>query len=340
MANQTRQLAELLSVAGAEVVVVATTPPYRPAWVARLRGFRALLRLAQYAGQLWQAAGGVQVLHLMANSGWSWHLFAMPAIWICSLRRVPVVVNYRGGEAASFLQNSAGWVRWSMRRAAALVVPSGFLEAIFRSHGMAASVLPNIVDLDRFAPAPGRVPGLHIIVTRNLEPIYDNASALLALAQLRQRVPAATMTIAGSGPEEGRLKRLAVRLELNDAVRFAGRLDREEIAVLYRSADVSLNPSLVDNMPNSLLEALASGVPVVSSDVGGVPYMVKHEHDAMLVPAGSPDRMAEAIARIFEDSTLRNRLVAAGLETARRHSWQRVAPVLARIYSLALEHGK
>ena len=316
---------------------MATTPPYRPAWTARWRGLRALVRLFQYLGRLWQASGQVQLMHLMANSGWSWHLFAAPAIWIAAMRGVPVVVNYRGGEAETFLRSSARWVRWSMRRAAALAVPSGFLDAIFRSHGMTPRVLPNIVDLDRYAPATDRVPGRHVIVTRNLEPIYDNASALRALAQLRRLVPDATMTIAGSGPEEGALKRLAGKLGVSDAVRFAGQLDREQMAVLYRSADVVLNPSRVDNMPNSLLEALASGVPVVSTNVGGVPYMVEHGLTALLVPAGEPERMAEAIAQLLQDGALRSRLVEAGRAKVRGHAWPQVASTLTDIYVQALE---
>ncbi len=277
----------------------------------------------------------------MANSGWSWHLFAAPAIWVAAARRVPVVVNYRGGEAATFLARSHGLVRWSMRRAATLIVPSGFLQQIFDRHAMPASVVPNIVDLDRFRPqADGEAIALHVVVARNLEPIYDNASALRALALLRKALPQASMTVAGSGPEAAMLQRLAQELGIAGAVRFAGRLDRDEMAQLYRTADVVLNPSLVDNMPNSLLEAMACGVPVVSTDVGGVPFVVQHGETALLVPAGDAAAMAAALRRILTERALRRQLSAAGLREVQRYAWDQVAPLLAGVYRNAAARRK
>ena len=108
MANQTRQLARLLEAEGCSVTVVRTNAPYRPAWIGRVRGVRALFRLVPYIISLWRAMRGQSDLaHVMANSGWAWHLFAAPAIRIAALRGVPVVVNYRGGEAAPFLAAGA-----------------------------------------------------------------------------------------------------------------------------------------------------------------------------------------------------------------------------------------
>jgi hypothetical protein len=111
MSNQTRQLAQLLAESGLIVDMVRTNVPYRPGWVARLRGVRAVFRLVPYFVHLWHCAGRVELVHVMANSGWAWHLFAAPAIWISSFRGVPVVVNYRGGEASAFLKRSARTVK-------------------------------------------------------------------------------------------------------------------------------------------------------------------------------------------------------------------------------------
>ena len=110
MANQTRQLGELLVKEGAQVTLVRVNAPYRPRWIGRLRGVRAFFRLVPYVFDLWRAAGRVDLFHVMANSGWSWHLFAAPAVWVARLRGVPCVVNYRGGEADSFLDRSASSV--------------------------------------------------------------------------------------------------------------------------------------------------------------------------------------------------------------------------------------
>jgi len=116
MANQTRQLARLLEQERITVEIVQVNAPYRPRWVASLRGVRALFRFVPFLVRLWDAAGKVQLFHVMANSGWAWHLFAAPAIWIAWLRHVPVVVNYRGGAAEEFFSRSSFWIAPTMRR--------------------------------------------------------------------------------------------------------------------------------------------------------------------------------------------------------------------------------
>jgi hypothetical protein len=158
---------------------------------------RAAFRLLPYLLALWRAAGQAQVLHVMANSGWSWHLFAAPAIWVARWRGVPVVVNYRGGEAAGFLATSRRSVAWSLRHAAWLIVPSGFLQQVFGRHGLAAHIVPNVVDLQRFHPlaqvtgdAALRPREPQLMVSRNIEPIYDNGTALRAFALTCEADPA------------------------------------------------------------------------------------------------------------------------------------------------------
>jgi glycosyltransferase involved in cell wall biosynthesis len=335
MANQTRQLARLLEGDGMAVEIVQVNPPYRPAWVERLHVVRAAFRLLPYLLRLYRCAGRVDLLHVMANSGWAWHLFAAPAVWIGRLRGIPVIVNYRGGEARTFLAREATWVRPTLRRATALIVPSGFLEEIFAGVGVPAEIVPNIIDLARFRPDPSRPPGHHAIVTRNLEDIYDIPTALRAFNDVRRRHPDATLTVAGSGPALPALEALARELGVADAVRFTGRLDNERIAELYRSADLLVNPSTVDNMPISLLEAMASGIPIVSTDVGGIPHIVENGKSALLVPARDPAAMAAAILRVFDDRGLAAALRTAGLAAAEAYSWPRVRPLLFDAYARA-----
>jgi len=340
MAQQTRQLAELLRSAGATVDLIATNAAYRPAWAGRVPVLRAGLRLLAYLGSLWAGAGRAQLLHVMANSGWSWHLFAVPAIWVAWCRGVPVVINYRGGGAADFLATRQAQVRFSMQRAAALIVPSGFLVDVFKRFGMPAEVVPNILDLARFRPAhtagqAGQA-RTQVIVPRHLEPIYDNATAIRAFALLHQNRPSARLTIAGSGPEAGRLQALVADLGLAGAVRFTGTLDREGMAALYAAADVCVNPSLTDNSPNSVLESMAAGVPVVSTNVGGVPYIVQDGHNGLLVPPGDPQAMAQALERVLGDAALWQRLSAAGRLDVQRFAWPQVAERLLGVYRRAL----
>jgi glycosyltransferase involved in cell wall biosynthesis len=337
MANQTRQLAELLTAAGATVTTVQVNAPYRPAWVGRMPVLRSMFRLFPYLINLWHAAGKVDVFHIMANSGWSWHLFAAPAVWVARSRGVPVVINYRGGEAAEFLKGAGAVVRFTMRRTQALVVPSGFLQGVFASFGMAASIVPNIIDLSRFAPRdPVRAAAPHLVVARNLEPLYDNLTAIRAFQRVQASFPQARLTIAGSGPQAQSLRQAAQDMGLAQAVQFAGRLERDAMAALYRSADLMLNPSLADNMPNSVLEAWASGVPVVSTNVGGIPYLAQDGVTASLVPPADAPAMAQACIALLSDPALWQQRAQAGLQQAQRYTWRRVQPVLGDVYRRAI----
>jgi len=336
MANQTRQLARLLDEAGLTVELVQVNRPLRPEWLERLRWLRAGFRLIPYVISLWRCAGRVDVMHVMANSGWAWHLHATPAIWIGHVRGVPVIVNYRGGEADAFLARRSAWVRFTIRRAFAVIVPSAFLEAVFRRYEVATEIVPNIIDLSRFRPEPARPAGHHLIVTRNLEDLYDIGTALRAFAQVARTFPDATLTVAGSGPRLPELERLAADLGVTSRVRFTGRLDNERIAELYRQADLLLNPSTADNMPISLLEGMASGVPIVSTDVGGIPFLVEDRTSALLVPPRDPSRMAVTAIELLSRPELARQLRTAGLELASRFTWSQVQPLLFAVYARAL----
>jgi glycosyltransferase involved in cell wall biosynthesis len=269
----------------------------------------------------------------MANSGWAWHLFAAPAIWMASRRRIPVVVNYRGGDADAFFARSFARVRPALARASAIVVPSSFLCAVFEKYGFRAGIVPNIVNLDAFRPAEVMPTTPHLIVTRHLEPIYDIASALRAFAIVVDRHADARLTVVGSGPDREKLGQLASDLGIATRVEFTGPLENSRLPALYRTATVAVNPSLVDNFPISLLEAMASGVPIVSTNVGGIPHLVKHEATALLVPPSHPAALANAVLRVLDDPGLATELRCAGLNEVQGYAWPRVRSKLFDVYA-------
>jgi glycosyltransferase involved in cell wall biosynthesis len=337
MANQCEQLVRLLARDGVAVELVRNNAPYSPAWVGQLPVLRAGFRLLPYLWRLWRAAGRAQVLHVFANSGWAWHLFAAPALWLARWRGVPAIVNYRGGHADSFIAAAPRHVLKSLQGATLRVTPSPFLQRVFAKYGLAAEVVPNIIDLSRFEPVPARPFGAapRLLVARNLEPIYDIATAIRALGVVRQSFAAATLTVAGSGPELERLKALVTELALDGAVRFTGRVENSDMPRLYAQADCVVNPSTVDNMPISLLEAFASGLPVVSTDAGGIPDMLENGVCGLLVPVGDAQAMGQQVCRVLQDPALAARLVAAGRAEAEKYAWPRVRQLWLDAYRRA-----
>ncbi len=301
MANQLVQLCNLLEKEGLEVSVVQANAPCKPAFLRNVKGIRALFRLFPYLFKLWSVAGTVDLFHVFANSGLSWFLFAAPAIHIARVRKTPVIVNYRGGEAETFFDKYFTLVRLTLKFSDLVIVPSAFLQSVFSKYKWNAEIVPNIVNLERFKPADRKLDRNRpkILVARNLEPLYDNLTALKAFHHLIGAYPAAEMVVAGSGPELKILQDFADSAGIADRVRFTGRVENEKMAALYQQADITLNPSLADNMPNSILESLASGVPVVTTDVGGIPYLVRDNITSLFVKPGDHAGMCAAMSRLL-----------------------------------------
>lgn len=354
MAAQTEQLCRLLREESLQVDFLQTNCGVGGTLIQSIPVVRAIARLVRYAIAGWRALGQSDVVHLMSNSGWSWQLYSAPILWMGRLRGVPVIVNYRGGGAAAYFQQSPTLVRCSLDHASSIVVPSHYLQTVFTDFGYHASIVPNIIDSELFYPVNEAVKNyddkeLHIISVRNLEAIYGIDITIRAFALLLKRSCNARLSIAGSGPELENLKGLAKALGVENEVVFLGRLQRNDVAALYRNADLFINSSRVDNMPNALLEAMASGIAIVSTRAGGIPYMVEHGKTAYLVEVDDVEQMANAIHELTLDSGLCQSLRENALVKIKQYEWSQVKTSwlslyqrLAndRIYRASLRRGK
>ena len=239
-------------------------------------------------------------------------------------------MNYRSGEAPDHLKRSA-IARQTLRSVAANAVPSRFLQDVFAAHGISAEVIPNIVDVHRF-PFRSREPlRPRVLSTRNFERLYDLPCTLRAFRLIQDRHPDATLTLVGAGSMDAGLRRLASDLQLRH-VTFAGRVPPEQIWRYYAEADIYLQTPDIDNMPSSVLEAFASGCPVVSTNAGGVPAVVTDGIHGLLVPCGDADAAAGAVLRLLEEPGLAQRLADAALETCVRYQWSSVRALWITLY--------
>lgn len=274
------------------------------------------------------------VVHVFSASYFSFILSPLPAVIVAKLLGKPVVMNYRSGEAPDHLQRSA-IARTVLRQVEGNAVPSTFLQEVFAGFGIQSEVIPNIVDVDRFA-FRRRVPlAPNLLSTRNFEDLYNVACTLRAFKLVQQRRPEATLTLVGGGANEGALKHLATELGINN-VRFVGRVRPEEIWRYYAEADIYLQTPNIDNMPASVLEAFASGCAVVATNAGGVPAILTHNEHGLLVDCDDHQGAAESVLRLLDDPALADRLTTAAREGCERYRWSNVrARWLALYRSLA-----
>jgi glycosyltransferase involved in cell wall biosynthesis len=295
-----------------------------------LRYARTLVRFPLYVAALAAGIPRCDVLHVFSASYWSFLLTSAPAVTLARLFGKRVVLNYHSGEAPEHLVRSRTAVRL-LGRVDAIVVPSAFLEETFARFGLATTVVPNHVDLDAWPFRARGAPQPVFLSARALEPSYGVATVLHAFGLVQKRFPQAELRIVGDGSSRRELEGLARELGLR-AVTFSGTVEPARMSKVYDAADVLLNGSTVDNFPLSLLEAFASGLPIVSTAAGGIPWLVGNEKTGLLVPLDDPKAMAAAAVRLLLDRDLATRLADAARAECSKYSWSAVRPQWLALY--------
>lgn len=274
---------------------------------------RAAMALAQVAGLL--ALGRVSLLHVHVASGASfWRKVAF--IGAARLAGRPVLLHLHGGQFAHFLdQRLSGW----RRRLALLLLRDA--KAAFALSAASASlrvacpraaveVFPNPIDAQ--PPLP-RAPGATILFLGRLDAQKGVFDLLRAFALVHAACPQARLVLAGDG-DPAPLRTQAAELDLSNHVTLPGWVDAPRRAALLATAAVFVLPSHHEQMPMSLLEAMAAGTPVVATSVGAIPDMLGHGRYGTVVQAGNIDELAAAILGMLQDNILAENFSARGLE--------------------------
>jgi L-malate glycosyltransferase len=270
------------------------------------------------------------VVHVFSASYFSFLLAPWPAVQVARLLGKPVVMNYRSGEGPDHLARSFV-ARRTLAAVDLNVVPSRFLHEVFAGFGIQSRIIPNVVDLERFRFRERRPLRPRLVSTRNLEPLYNVACTLRAFRVVQNRYPDATLMLVGTGSEEGRLRALAQELRL-EGVTFAGRMAPGEIWRVYADADIYVQTPNIDNMPTSVLEAYASGLPVVATAAGGVPAILTDGEHGLLAPLDDHQAIAERVLRLLDDAPLAARIAGQALAQCEACTWPAVRDLWVDAY--------
>lgn len=336
LGGQAVQAARLVRAWEGDPDVSARLVPINPVPVGALRHAvrvkyaRTLATQAAYWPLLFRETRQADLVHVFSASYFSFILAPLPAVLVARALGRPVLLNYRSGEAPDHLRRSR-IARRTLGSVDRNVVPSAFLREVFRGLGFDAAVVPNIVDLERFAFRRRKTPRPHLLSTRNFETCYRVDCTLRAFRLVQERRPDATLTLVGGGQQEDNLRRLAAALGLRN-VRFVGRVDPGEIHRYYAQADIYVQTPDVDNMPSSILEAFASGVPVVSTNAGGVAAILDDGVHGLLAPPGDHTAVAACIHRLLEEPGLAERMAEQARASCESYTWEQVRPLWLSLY--------
>jgi len=331
---QAAALADGLQREGLDVVMLAINRPF-PRGLRRAHGMpvvKTAVNQVLYAMAL-RALRGVDVAHVFSASYWSFLLAPVPAMLAAKRAGARVVLHYHSGEVADHLDHWGWRVHPWLDLADEIVVCSRFQQDVFARHGRAARVIPNIVDGDRFAFRARSCLRLKLLSNRNLEPYYRIDRVVRAFAAIHAARPEATLTIAGSGSEEARLRALVAANGTRDRVSFVGAVAPDQMPSLLDGHDVLLNASVVDNQPVSLIEAMAAGVLVVSTPTGGIAEMIEDGVTGRVVPAGDINAMAQAVLRAVDVPAEAEWMTRGARVAAQRYHWQAVWPRWQEVYA-------
>ena len=331
-AVQAKVLADHLRKDGYQVELVPINPPFPrgAGWLKRLRYIRTVANEGLYLPTL-RRLRCASVVHVASASYWSFLLAPLPAIVAARRWGKPILLNYHSGEADDHLANWGSLVHPWLKMVDKIVVPSVFLREVFARHGYDAQVIHNVIDTGQFRYRERQPLLPEFLSVRNFEPHYGVEDTLVAFALIQTAYPAASLTIAGQGPQEAELKHLAQALSLRN-VRFVGAVDPPSMPALYDAHSIFLNSSFVDNQPLSVLEAMASGMPVVSTGVGDIPNMVEDAESGTLIPVGDPAAMAKAAILLLEQPERALTMAHRAKESLKRYDWSSVGTAWADTY--------
>ena len=341
LGGQAVQAARLVSRLQSESIFHIGFLPINPQLPGFLRLFQTIKYLRTvvtsllYVTTLFAQVRKYDVVHIFSASYFSFVLAPTPAILISKLFRKRVLLNYHSGEADDHFRRWPSAIK-TIQLADELVVPSEYLVKVFADFGLKAKAINNLIELDDFTFRERRQLRPRFLTNRNLETHYGVDCVLRAFAKIQKTYPDASLTIAGTGSQLASLQALAEELGLQNTV-FVGRVEPDSIYAQYDAADVYLNGSRIDNQPLSILEAFACGIPVVTSDAGGIPEMVADCITGFVVQVDDHESMAATALSVLEKRDDTVRITRMAFDECQKYSWQSVGEQWNEMYSSLTE---
>lgn len=256
---------------------------------------------------------------------------AVVGIVVGRLMKKKIILTYHGGDADAFFARRKRFVKFFLTRTDANVVLSGFHGKVFDKYGLPYVVIPNVADFnsEHFRLRQSVTP--KFICIRSHTGTYNIKCILDAFKIVKGQISGATLTLLGDGPLHEDLIRYAEDLDLED-VSFPGLVRNDAIFRYLDGADIMLSSPVVDNMPVSLLEGFSSGLLVISSNVGGVPYMIEDGVNGLLFESGNADALAGRMMYALTHADHVRVMCENAFAAAQTYSWKNVGGQLKNIY--------
>lgn len=272
--------------------------------------------------RLRKVARDYDILHIHCCSGWGF-LPAVVGVTAGRLLGKRVVLTYHGGGGERFFDKHPRLVKHYLNRTDVNIVLSGFLAKVFEKQHIPYTIIPNIIELDESHYRERKVIMPRYICVRAHEELYNIPCILRAFQKVLTELPEATLTLVGGGSQHIALMDMTKEMGLRN-VTFTGRVDNSKIYQYLDQADVFLSAPTVDNMPVSVLEAMNAGLLVISTNVGGVPYMIDDNKTGYLFPSDDSDSLANLMVHAVQQPSENINIIHNAHQAVDAYRWENI----------------
>jgi glycosyltransferase involved in cell wall biosynthesis len=260
--------------------------------------------------------------------------FARLASFTCRIVKIPFCLALHGGDLPNFFLKNRKSVSKLFFQASFLIAPSNYLKLFFKNKGFSnLAMIPNCLEIDKFPFKKREIITKRIIWLRAFHEIYNPAMAIRVLRRLVLVDPEIHLTMVGPSFDHSfeKVRALINEFSLQENISLIGKVTFEEWVELSNDFDLFINTSNKDNLPYTILEAMALGLPVISTNAGGLPFFLTHGENSLLCDCNADEQMAESILQLFNSKAEIQKLSNKGRETAIHFSWDHVKPKWAQL---------
>jgi len=233
--------------------------------------------------------------------------------WVCGnlafVFQIPFILILRGGDLQTRKNKNPECLKALFKKAARVVAVSKYLESAFSDFHQTVYI-PNTINLSMYEFKLRKNWRPRLLWVRSLHHVYNPELAIHVVSRLKKKYPDTSLIMVGPDKEDlqNKLKIVAKAEGVEDLVTFTGKLSKEKWIKLSEESDIFINTTNVDNMPVSVTEAMALGLPVVSTNVGGIPFLITHNVDGLLVPPNDANAFCNEIDRLILSPDFANKI--------------------------------
>ncbi len=247
---------------------------------------------------------------------------------LCQVFKIKYIPILHGGGLPDRLANSPGLSRSVFGKAYRNISPSHYLMEAFQKHGFQVDYIPNYIDTEIYPTRIRENVQPSILYVRSFHKIYNPEMAIKVLKQLSEKFVDVKLCMVGpnkDGTKES-VEKLADELGVREKLQITGKLSKEEWIALSDDYDIFINTTNFDNLPVSIIEAMCLGFPIVSTNAGGLPYLIKDKVDGILVNINDDTAMTQAITEILTNKSFAESMSKAAYKKGLSFDWNAIEP--------------